>query len=58
MFGKKDKAKEISLDDVKPMHPNEYPAKHLREKLDARRETLNEIHNHAASEGLEKDELK
>jgi hypothetical protein len=37
------KRKEITLDDVQPMHPNEYPAKHLREILDHRREELHEI---------------
>lgn len=51
MFGKKntpEKAKEITLDDVVPLHPNEYPAKHLKEKLDQDREHISEA-SHAGS---------
>lgn len=46
------KTKEVTLDDVKPLHPNDYPAKHLKEKLDGRKEELSEIKNHASSQGL------
>lgn len=58
MFGiKTEKKKAITLDDVTPLHPNDYPAKHLREMLQARHETLNTIKDHTASEGLENVEL-
>jgi hypothetical protein len=42
----------ISLDDVTPLHPDDYPAKHLKEKLDGRREELDEIENRAHPSGL------
>jgi hypothetical protein len=32
-----------TLEDVTPMHPDEYPAKHLKERLDAHREMLDDI---------------
>lgn len=35
--------KEISLDDVVPMHPDEYPAKGLRSRLVANRERLLDV---------------
>lgn len=35
--------KEIDLEDVEPEHPDEYPARHLKERLDGRRESLDEI---------------
>jgi hypothetical protein len=57
MNSKKTEKKEITLDDVTPLHPHAYPGKHLKDKLDARHETLSDIKDHAASEGLEKDEL-
>jgi hypothetical protein len=51
MFGKKsDKAKEIRLEDVVPLHPNDYPAKHLKEKLDHRREQISEAGHCCAHE--------
>ena len=56
MFGKK-KEKAITLDDVIPMHPDQYPAKHLKDKLDARRETLDGIKHHNPSEGLQDTRL-
>ncbi len=58
MFGKnKQKKKDITLDDVVPAHPDEYPAKHLKEKLDSRRETLDAIKDHNPSEGLQDTSL-
>jgi hypothetical protein len=35
--------KEITLDDVVPLHPDEYPAKGLRLRLIANRERLLEV---------------
>jgi hypothetical protein len=35
--------KEIDLEDVPPEHPEAYPARHLKERLDARRDELDEI---------------
>jgi hypothetical protein len=58
MFGKKaEKKKIITLDDVIPMHPDEYPGKSLRARLDARREELRAIHTHNPSEALEDSQL-
>jgi hypothetical protein len=58
MFNKKKEAKkEVTLDDVIPEHPNEYPAKHLKEKLDSRREALADIKDHNPSEGLQETTL-
>jgi hypothetical protein len=57
-FGKKtEKKKVITLDDVTPMHPNEYPGKSLRARLDARREELRDIRSHNPSEALEDSQL-
>lgn len=39
------KRKEVTLDDVTPMHPDAYPAKHLKQKLDADREHMDEASN-------------
>lgn len=44
--------KEPTLEDVTPMHPDEYPAKHLKEKLDARRERLEEIQESTHPTGM------
>lgn len=30
----------VTLDDVTPEHPDQYPAKRLKERLDARREAI------------------
>jgi hypothetical protein len=38
-------AKEIDLEDVPPEHPEDYPARRLKERLDARREELDDIEN-------------
>ena len=58
MFGNKEKAKkEITLDDVVPAHPEEYPGRGLRARLDARRETLREIHGHNHSDAIENTDL-
>jgi hypothetical protein len=35
--------KEIDLGDVTPMHPEAYPARNLKERLDGRRSTIEEI---------------
>ena len=48
----KAKKKEVTLDDVTPLHPNEYPAKHLKEKLDKRREDLGEIEDRSHPSGM------
>ena len=34
---------DIDLEDVTPEHPDEYPAKHLKERLDRRRDEIDEI---------------
>jgi hypothetical protein len=56
MFGKKsekEKVKEITLEDVVPLHPNEYPAKHLKERLDMHHEHIQEAgHNLSHSPGI------
>lgn len=44
--------KEPTLEDVTPLHPDEYPAKHLKEKLDSRREMLDEIEDRGGPEGI------
>ncbi len=43
-LGKKEekKNKEVTLEDVVPLHPNEYPAKNLKHKLDQDREHMGE----------------
>ena len=33
----------ITLDDVTPMHPDEYPARGLKQRLDARRDAMSDI---------------
>ncbi len=33
----------LTLDDVIPMKPDDYPARRLRDKLDSRREALREL---------------
>ncbi len=53
---KPEKKKAVTLDDVKPLHPDEYPAQHLKQKLDARRDELADIKEHYPSEGLETSE--
>jgi hypothetical protein len=35
----------IDLEDVSPEHPDEYPARHLKERLDRRRDEIDEIHS-------------
>lgn len=46
------KLKEPTLEDVTPIHPNEYPAKHMKEKLDAHRERLADIEDRSHPSGL------
>lgn len=58
MFGRNtEKKKPITLDDVTPEHPDEYPGKSLRARLDSRREMLRSIHSHNHSEGFEDSRL-
>ena len=57
MFGMTKKQKTITLDDVKPAHPDEYPGQSLRARLDSRREMLRDIHSHNPSEALEDSQL-
>jgi hypothetical protein len=42
----------ITLDDVKPMHPYEYPARGLKARLDARRDEMEAIEAGAHPTGL------
>ena len=35
--------KTIELEDVDPEHPDAYPARHLKERLDGRRDAFDEI---------------
>jgi hypothetical protein len=37
---KEEHAATVTLDDVVPAHPEEYPAKRLKEKLDARHDAI------------------
>lgn len=41
-WNKKNPKPEITLDDVVPLHPDAYPARHLRARLAADRERLME----------------
>ena len=41
-----------SLDDVTPMHPDDYPGKHMKERLDAHRDMLDEIEERGHPTGL------
>lgn len=41
--GKEEGRRDVDLADVPPAHPDEYPAKHLKERLDGRRDELDEI---------------
>ncbi|MDB5103376.1 MAG: hypothetical protein JWP91_1065 [Fibrobacteres bacterium] len=43
---------EVTLEDVTPLHPEEYPARHLKEKLDARREDLRDIEDRSHPTGM------
>ena len=49
---KRKKEKKISLEDVLPQHPDEYPARHLKEILDGRRERLDEIEDRSHPTGM------
>jgi hypothetical protein len=40
---REEKRNEVHLEDVMPLHPYEYPAKHLKERLDARRVEMEDI---------------
>ncbi|MEO6096124.1 MAG: hypothetical protein ABIQ80_10270 [Fibrobacteria bacterium] len=44
--------KTATLDDVAPMHPDEYPGQHLRERLAARRDRLTEIDHRGHPTGM------
>ncbi len=50
--GKDPKKKEVTLDDVTPLHPNDYPAKHLKEKLDARHDRMQETEEGTLGSGM------
>ena len=52
MHKRKDESKTATLDDVVPMHPDEYPGQHLREKLAARRDQLSEIDHRGHPTGM------
>ena len=41
-----------ALEDVIPLHPEDYPARHLKERLDARRDMLDEIEDRGSPMGL------
>jgi hypothetical protein len=43
--GQNDKP-EVALEDVTPMHPDEYPAKNLKRKLDERRAQSDAVDSH------------
>lgn len=43
MKRRKEGRQEIDLEDVPPEHPDQYPAKHLKERLDRRRDEIDEI---------------
>ena len=43
MKRRKEEGHTVTLDDVTPAHPNEYPAKRLKERLDARRDAMHDI---------------
>jgi uncharacterized protein (DUF302 family) len=50
------KGKEAKLEDVVPLHPEAYPAKGLKARLDARQDMLGDIKEHYPSEGLQDTE--
>jgi hypothetical protein len=52
MHKRKEEPKTATLDDVVPLHPDEYPGQHLREKLAARRDQLNEIDRRGHPTGM------
>jgi len=52
MKEKKDRKDYPTLEDVTPAHPEEYPARHLKEKLDARRDMLDDIEERNHPTGL------
>lgn len=43
---KQDKPKVVELQDVTPLHPNEYPARNLKAKLDQRRGQMDDVGSH------------
>ncbi len=52
ILGNRKEGKEVTLEDVVPLHPNEYPAKRLKERLDARRSEFFEIEGQNHSNGM------
>jgi hypothetical protein len=52
MRKRKDERKEVTLDDVMPLHPGEYRGRHLRAKLANRREQLAEIDHRGHPTGM------
>jgi hypothetical protein len=49
---RKEEQNDVTLEDVVPMHPEDYPAKHLKEKLDSRRDELHEIEERGHPTGM------
>jgi hypothetical protein len=43
---------EVTLEDVTPMHPDEYPARNLKHRLDARRDEMDEIEHRGHHTGI------
>jgi hypothetical protein len=39
---RREKTQEVHLEDIAPLHPDEYPARHLKEILDRRRADFSE----------------
>jgi len=50
------KNKPARLEDVTPEHPDQYPAKAMKARLDARQDKLNEVKEHYSSQGLQDTE--
>ncbi|GEM_PF-2397599 len=49
---KKSEEKRVTIDDVVPLHPDDYPGQQLRERLAHRREELNEIDDRGHPTGM------
>ena len=46
LLKKMDERKPVELEDVAPLHPNEYPARNLKAKLDERRDQMDDVGSH------------
>ncbi len=40
---RKETRQDVDLEDVPPEHPDQYPARHLKERLERRRDEIDEI---------------